>query len=119
MHLLFAATLLTAHPADSTLAGTWKVIGDVGGYPVNQTCTITQEKTALTGSCVSEQATEAITGEVTAGSFSFKQGADYEGSRLIVTFTGTFEGAARLRGSIDVQPMNAAGTFTADRVEAK
>ena len=119
MHLLLAVMLLTGDPEDSTLSGRWRIVGDVGGYPVNQTCTIKQAGTLLTGNCASDQATESISGETVGAEFSFTQNSDYEGSRLQFTYRGTFESATRLKGRIDVQPVGAAGTFTAERVEPK
>jgi hypothetical protein len=51
--LILTLSTLSMAGQNNPVAGTWKVKGDVMGYPVEQTCTFTQEGAKLTGSCKS------------------------------------------------------------------
>jgi hypothetical protein len=113
--MLLALTLISilhAAPADS-LNGTWQIKGDVVGNPLNETCEIHQSGTALTGSCqIQDRAPFPLEGELKDGKITFKHGGEYEGTALTMVYTGTLA-ANEMKGTIDVQPFNASGTFTA------
>ena len=49
--LLLSSTTLFAQP---TMPGSWTITGDVQGYPIKETCTFTQAKDKITGSCIVE-----------------------------------------------------------------
>jgi hypothetical protein len=103
---------LSTAPADS-VNGTWKLTGDVVGNPLNEICTIKQSGTALTGTCtMQDRAPQPIEGEVKDGKVTFKHGGDYEGTALTMVYTGTLA-ANEIKGTIEVAPFNASGTFTA------
>lgn len=108
-------------PAPAPVSGAWKVAGDIMGYPVDQLCTFAQDGKKLTGSCKSsdDKANVEINGEVDdkKATWSFK--TEYNGEAITVTFKGTLDDATHLKGDIDVQPLGASGTFTAQKEEAK
>jgi hypothetical protein len=119
--LLSLALLAALHssPAADSLAGTWKLSGDVMGNPVNTTCTITQTGATLGGSCTSDAGEKlALTGEIKDGKFTFKYDSDYQGTALTIVHAGTVASPTQLKGTIDVQPMGVSGTFTATPVTA-
>ncbi len=102
----------TAHAAP--LAGTWKISGDVQGYPIHETCTLTGDDASLTGTCTgakSYPATATRKGDM----LTLKHGGEYQGQDLDLTFTGKLQADGTLSGSIDVQPLNYDGTFKATR----
>lgn len=106
----------------NSVSGTWKVTGDVMGNPVNSVCTFAQDDKKLTGSCKLAQADKPveIKGEVNEKKVVFQHNTDYEGQTLTIVYTGTLDAAgSQLKGDIDVQPMSVAGTFTAQKQEAK
>ena len=115
MRRLLLATLFAAMPAlAAPLAGTWKIDGDVQGYPIKETCTFTGADTALTGTCVGEK-TVAATATRKDDTVTLIHPGEYQGQALTLTFAGKLQADGSLRGTIDVQPLNYDGTFTATR----
>jgi hypothetical protein len=113
--LLLSTTALFAQP---TVPGSWTITGDVQGYPVNETCTFTQDKDKITGSCKnSDGKAYDTTVTVNDNKVIFVHGGEYEGQALTLTFTGTYNDKGELAGDIDVQPLNYDGTFTAKKTE--
>jgi len=121
--MLLTLALLTAlhgAPATDSIAGTWQITGDVVGNPVNTTCVIKQSGTALNGNCSSEaRGPSVLTGEVKGGKVTFQYDIEYEGQPLTVIYSAMLTAAKELKGTIDVKPMGATGTFTAVPVAAK
>jgi hypothetical protein len=93
MKRLVMALLLSALPAlaaDNSLSGTWKVVGDVGSYPVNRVCTFNQDGKKLAGSCQQSDAkaddkTLPFTGEIKDKTVTWKYDVDGNGSTLTAT----------------------------------
>ena len=113
--LLLSTTALFAQP---TVPGSWTITGDVQGYPVNETCTFTQDKDKITGSCKgSDGKAYDTTVTITDKKVVFVHGGEYEGQALTLTYTGTYNDKGELAGDIDVQPLNYDGTFTAKKTE--
>jgi hypothetical protein len=111
------ALLLSLHtvdpPATDSLAGRWQIKGDVMGNPVNETCTFTQADSVLTGSCAGEDGEAALlAGAIKGGKVTFWHGGDWEGQALTIVYSGAMASKTELKGTIEVRPMNAAGTFT-------
>ena len=103
-----------AAPAPDSIPGNWQITGDVMGNPLKETCTIRQAGTALSGSCTNEQGGPwPVTGEVKDGKITFRHGGDYEGNALTMVYTVTLASPKELKGTVDVQPFGATGTFTA------
>jgi hypothetical protein len=46
---------------------------------------------------------------------TWQYNVDFNGSALTATYTGDWDGDLAITGAIDVQPANAAGTFTAKK----
>ena len=113
--MLLTLALLTAlHSASGTdsIAGTWHITGDVVGNAVNTTCVIKQSGSTLNGNCTNDaKVSSALTGEVKDGKVTFQYDIDYEGQPLTVVYSAAL--ARELKGTIDVKPVGATGTFTA------
>ena len=110
---LAVASILQVAPADTT-AQTWQLQGDVSGFPINSTCTVRVVDTALTGACTSaEGGSYEIAGTVQGENVTFSHDADYEGQPISVIYTGTAQSETEVRGTIDVQPFDVSGYFTA------
>jgi hypothetical protein len=118
LSLLIVSTT-TALLAQPTVPGSWTISGDVQGYPINETCTFTQAKDKISGSCVTDGKTYDTTVTVTDTKVVFSHGGEYEGQALTLTYSGTYNDKGELSGDIDVQPLGYAGTFTAKKTEAK
>ncbi|MGA9040600.1 MAG: hypothetical protein WB421_08710 [Terriglobales bacterium] len=117
--LLFS--VLPALAADNSVSGTWKVEGNVSGYAVDRLCTFKQDGNKLTGSChngdsnAPDEKPTPFTGDVKDKTVTWKYDVDWNGSTLTATYTGAWDGDSAMTGAIDVQPVNAAGTFTAKK----
>jgi hypothetical protein len=114
LFLAFAATLL----AQPTIPGAWTITGDVQGYPINESCTFTQDKDKIAGPCkTSDGKTYDTTVTVSEKKVVFVHGGEYEGQSLTLTFSGTWNDKGELNGDIDVQPMQVSGSFTAKKTD--
>ena len=113
--MLALVSALNTAPAADSIPGTWEITGDVVGNPVKATCVIKQAGTALTGNCSSPGANVAfpLTGEAKDGKIRFQYEIDYQGQPLTIVYSGALESATLLKGTIEVKPMGATGTFTA------
>jgi hypothetical protein len=111
--LFLSTTALFAQ--QQTVPGNWTISGDVQGYPINETCTFTQEKDKITGSCVTDGTTYDTTVTINDKKVIFSHAGDYQGQALTLTFTGTYNDKGDIAGDIDVQPLNYAGTYTATK----
>ena len=109
-------SLLQLAPADS-LSGTWQVKGDVVGNAIDHPCTFQQSGTALSGSCA--EGALPIKGEVKEGKVTFQYASVYDGQAITVVFSGTLVSATELKGTINVQPFDVGGEFTAAPAPAK
>jgi hypothetical protein len=116
---LTLATVLHAAPAADTIPGSWRFLGDISGFPLDQVCTFAQAGTALTGRCTTLEGPGVdIAGEVKEGTITFQHPGEYEGQPLTVAYTGTLASATEMRGTIVVQPFDVSGYFTATPVPA-
>ena len=121
--MLLALALLSAlhgTPSTDSIAGKWQITGDVVGNAVKTMCTFIQGSATLMGNCANDEgAPRVLTGEVKEGKVTFQYEIDYEGQQLTLIYSATFVSPMELKGTIDVKPVNATGTFTAERVVAK
>jgi hypothetical protein len=119
MKHLAISLLLSALPAlaaDNSVSGTWKIEGSVAGYEVHRVCTFKQDGKALSGSCQeADQKPIPFTGDIKDKTVTWQYDVEFNGSALTATYTGDWDGDSAITGAIDVQPVNAAGTFTATR----
>ena len=121
--MLLSLTLLAAlnaAPASDSLAGPWKITGDVMGNPLDMSCTVKQTGATLSGTCDGQTGEQlALTGEVKDGKVVLRHGGDYQGQALTIVYTATSVTAKQLKGNVEVQPMGVTGTFTATPAPAK
>jgi hypothetical protein len=116
LFLASASTLL----AQPTVPGAWTITGDVQGYPINESCSFTQDKDKVGGTCKNaEGKTFDTTVTVKDQKVIFVHGGEYQGQALTLTFTGVWNDKGELSGAIDVQPLNYDGSFTAKKAEQK
>jgi hypothetical protein len=109
----FSVTALFA--ADDLVTGTWNIDGDVQGNPVKEVCSFTLADGKVTGSCKGDQGAYDVTGELAGMKFVFRHGGEYQGDKLTLTYSGTIDDMGVLKGTLDVQPMDVSGDFTAKR----
>jgi len=113
--VIFATAAAQAQPV--SVAGSWKVAANVSGNASESTCAFTQKDTDLAGTCKSERGDVTITGKVDGKTVSWQFDTQYEGQTLTVYYSGTLDVPEKMTGSINVQPMNVSGEFTATRAK--
>ena len=113
--LLMAAPAVAAAPDDVDLNGTWALSGEVSGVQVIETCTLTQKETSITGSCDTSTGKYDTTGKIDGKTIVFKHGGKYEGTELTITYTGKYGTDGALNGTMDVDPFNVTGSFSAKK----
>jgi|SRR5271168_1844665 len=103
---------IPAMAADAKLAGDWKLVSDVGGTTRESACTFTQDGSKVTGDCKREDHTTHLAGTVTDKSLHMTAKSEYEGTPIDLTYDATFADDKTIKGTVDVQPFDAQGTFT-------
>ena len=106
---------IAAAPGDVDLTGTWSLTGDVAGTQVNETCTLMQKDTALSGSCDTSTGKYNTTGKIDGKTATFKHGGNYQGTDLTITYTGKLNADGSMTGTMDVDPFNVTGSFSAKK----
>ena len=110
--LLITGGVVPAADAPS-LAGKWKIHTSIAGDESDQQCTFTQTDKDLGGTCINKQGTVTITGKIDAKKVTWQHKSEYEGESLTVIYTGTVDSPTKIVGTVDVQPMDVSGDFTA------
>jgi len=113
----FSTTALQTPAQPSSVGGNWTVQADVSGNQSESKCTFTQKESDLTGSCNSDRGTVMITGKVDGKTVNWQFDTQYEGQTLTVYYSGTSQSAEKITGTINVQPMNVSGEFTATKAK--
>ncbi|MGA2849343.1 MAG: carboxylesterase family protein [Terracidiphilus sp.] len=97
--------------------GVWTISGDIMGYPIKETCNLNAQGNSLTGTCQGEGKAYDVTGSIDGAKIVFKHGGEYQGTALTSTFKAALSDDGVLNGSVDVDPMNVSGTFTAKKTD--
>lgn len=121
LFIALSSVAVFAQGSGTSVAGNWKVTGDVVGNAVDLNCTFAQDGAKLTGSCKATGADKSsdITGSVDDKKVTWKFDTTYDGRQITLTFNGTLDASAQLKGDIDVQPFGVTGEFSASKEEAK
>jgi hypothetical protein len=106
--------------AQPIATGTWKVSASVGDTPVKMTCLIEQKQQKLTGTCTGggddDTAARPLTGEATGKGVAWHFDSIYEGKPIAVSMRAVLdEAGTRMYGSMSVAPLDADGTFLAEK----
>jgi hypothetical protein len=110
--LLLMSSLAFAQTETASVAGTWKLHSTVAGNESDSSCTFVQKDNELTGTCKSEQGESKLTGKVDGRKISWSYNADYNGTALTITYSGTVAGD-KISGDESVDPFGVSGDFTA------
>jgi len=89
----------------------------VSGETHTGTCKIEQNAGKLSGTCKVEGNEVPLTGEVKGQTVTWSHKGEYNGEALTANYKGTVESPTTVKGSLDVQPFDVSGTFTATRVQ--
>lgn len=112
-----AAPAAASSAATAQAAGHWSVSAEVMGHSYPFTCDLTQNGTALGGTCSSPSGGEPVQGQVRGAVISWRVPVVTGGMHLTATYSGQLAAgsANKLQGSVIVMPFAATGTFTATR----
>jgi hypothetical protein len=116
--LCLAVLAVATAAANTDVAGTWKVVGDVYGNPVNFDCALKQDAEALSGTAKFEDGREVpVTGSVKEKDVTFEFDTENAGTTYHLVFTGALGDDGGLKGTIAVAGVE--GTFMATRQPAQ
>ncbi len=106
-----------AAPA-ADVSGTWNIVANIAGNPIEMQCMLSQKNAELTGTCTSQQQTALpIAGSLDGKKVGWQFDSAYEGQTLTVVYSGTLEAPEKIVGNVDVQPMSVSGDFTATKAK--
>ncbi|CAN5792393.1 hypothetical protein BH11GEM2_BH11GEM2_23410 [soil metagenome] len=112
--MLSLLSALNTAPATDSIPGKWAITGDVVGNPVKTICTFIRTGSALTGNCTNpDGAPYVLTGTVKEKTIEFQYDIAWQGQPLTVVYTATLPSSSEMKGTIDVKPVSASGTFSA------
>ena len=114
--VLFATAAFGADAPD--LTGNWTVHTSIAGNENDQPCKFVQSGSKLTGTCKGQAGDVEIVGAIDGNKVSWKYNSEYQGTPLTVRFAATLDGSEKIRGTVDVDPFNASGEFTATQSKA-
>jgi hypothetical protein len=105
--LLAGAVVLPAAAAD--ISGSWTVVGEIIGNPVNMKCAFTQDGAKVAGTCGAAAATGSVAADKVTFQHTVQRDQAYE-----LTYSGTLDATGTtIKGEIAV--MGVTGTFTATK----
>lgn len=116
---IFLLAAAAAVPAETTspLAGNWKLHNSIQGHESDLDCTFTQTNDQVQGNCTGERGSLAVTGKVSDTQVTLQYKTEYQGDELTIVYTGKLESAAKIAGTVSVQPLGVDGEFTAVQVK--
>jgi hypothetical protein len=104
--------------APENIAGTWTTQTEVQGIAVNETCVIAESADGvLSGTCDTSGGKFDLTGKVTDKKVTFTHPSFYQQQDGTVSFFGTVDEPTSITGSIDMQPLNAGGSFAMKKIK--
>jgi hypothetical protein len=116
--LIALSTAAAQTPSQApSVGGAWTVQADISGNQSESRCTFTQKDADLTGTCNSDRGSVMITGKVDGKTVNWQFDTQYEGQTLTVYYSGTSQSAEKITGTVNVQPMNVSGEFTATKTK--
>jgi hypothetical protein len=110
--LLFASSAFAA--GAPSLTGQWSIHNSIAGNDSDQQCTFSVVDNKISGSCKgSDNNSVQVSGSVDGDKLTWKYEVDYNGTPLTLVYTVTGGDADKITGSIEVQPFNVSGDFSA------
>ena len=109
------AVLLAAIPATAadTVSGKWTIHQSIAGNESDMSCTFTQNGEDLVGTCDGAAGEVKIAGKVSEKKVTWTIQFDYNGTPLTMKYSGTLASATKMTGSVNVDPYQVDGEFTA------
>jgi hypothetical protein len=113
--LAVALLFMPSIAAAADVAGSWKVDGSIGEFPVDLVCTFKQDEARLTGVCAGRDIGELpFTGQTDGATVTWSYDVNFQGQQFSIVYSGTTDSATTMKGSIAVMG-NPSGSFTAKK----
>jgi hypothetical protein len=111
--IIFAALIGSiSGAAAGDVAGSWKVVGSIGEFPVNLVCSFKEANSKLTGSCKGDDIGElAVTGDSDGKTAKWSYSVNFQGMPLTVVYMAMLDSPPAMTGKISVME-NESGSFT-------
>lgn len=110
MLALWSATALRAD-----VAGSWKVDGSIGEFPVDLVCALKETDKKLSGVCKGNDIGELpVTGETDGKTATWSYEVNFQGQQFTIVYQATIESPTAMKGNITVMG-NPSGSFTAKK----
>jgi hypothetical protein len=107
--LMFASLAALA----DDVSGVWKIDGSIADHPITPTCTLKQTDNQLSGNCkVDADHVLKVEGSVKEKQVTWKYDQEHEGTVYTLTYTGTLDSNASMKGTVTADPSDSAGDFT-------
>ena len=115
---LLCITSIPAFAAD--ISGVWKVDGSIEDHPITPTCNLTQADNKITGTCTTLDSahTADVTGEVKDKQLTWRYKVEYQGTTYTLTYVGSLDSDASIKGSVSADPSDTDGDFVAKKQQA-
>jgi len=107
--LLFASTALGAQ----NLTGPWTIHQNIAGNESDLGCKLVVTGDRITGTCKAQDKDRPVTGAVAGTKFTWQYGAEYNSIPFTSVYTGTLGETGKITGTLNLQPFNMDGLFTA------
>src|SRR5882757_7930653 len=107
--LLFASSAFAAQ----NLTGQWAIHNNIAGNESDQECKLVVTDNKITGTCKAQDQDHQVTGTVDGNKVTWQFETEYDGSPLTLTYAATLNDSGKIAGSVEVQPFNVVGDFTA------
>jgi hypothetical protein len=114
MHKFVWLLMFASLPAlADDVSGVWKIDGSIADHPITPTCTLKQKENQISGTCkVDTGQVLSVEGSVKEKQVTWKYDVEYEGTVYTVTYTGTLEADASIKGTVTADPSDSSGDFT-------
>jgi hypothetical protein len=110
--LLFASSAFAA--GAPSLTGQWSIHNSIAGNDSDQQCTFLVVDNKISGSCKgNDNNSVQVSGSIDGDKLTWKYEVDYNGTPLTLVYTVTGGDADKITGSVEVQPFNVTGDFSA------
>jgi hypothetical protein len=115
-HFAIGAVLLASSAfavAAPSLTGNWTVHSSIAGNDSDQECKFVQTDNTLSGTCKGNDKDVTIKGSIDGNKLTWQYESDYNETPLTVKYTATLDDSGKISGTVDVDPFNVSGDFTA------
>jgi hypothetical protein len=106
---MFASSAFAA----PNITGQWSIHWNISGYSFDHECKLVQTANKISGTCKGESQEREVTGMLDGNKVTWQYDWEYSSTPLTLVYNATLDDSGKIAGSIEAQPQNASGDFTA------